>query len=218
MFYFTADFNLSCITNSLNDMMKIKTLLILALMLITIGCQKTPTINQAMEQMGREKMKKIEKEGFPRFQKQIINNLKYPESYEAISTDMSIVTSNMILYNSRMFVTLRDLERTTRNYKEEFGNDTTSQEARNELEAIHFLTEEALEKASIISNSPIDFEGIEVYHQFYANDRPNHKSKKGYHIIFHKDNTTTLLCDHEEFLRIKAFAKELLKDTPYGID
>lgn len=218
MFYFTADFNLSCITNSLNDMMKIKTLLILALMLITIGCQKTPTINQAMEQMGREKMKKIEKEGFPRFQKQIINNLKYPESYEAISTDMSIVTSNMILYNSRMFVTLRDLERTTRNYKEEFGNDTTSQEARNELEAIHFLTEEALERASIISNSPIDFEGIEVYHQFYANDRPNHKAKKGYHIIFHKDNRTTLLCDHDEFLRIKAFAKELLKDTPYGID
>lgn len=218
MFYFTADFNLSCITNSLNDMMKIKTLLILALMLITIGCQKTPTINQAMKQMGREKMKKIEKEGFPRFQKQIINNLKYPESYEAISTDMSIVTSNMILYNSRMFVTLRDLERTTRNYKEEFGNDTTSQEARNELEAIHFLTEEALERASIISNSPIDFEGIEVYHQFYANDRPNHKAKKGYHIIFHKDNRTTLLCDHDEFLRIKAFAKELLKDTPYGID
>ena len=198
--------------------MKIKTLLILALMLITIGCQKTPTINQAMEQMGREKMKKIEKEGFPRFQKQIINNLKYPESYEAISTDMSIVTSNMILYNSRMFVTLRDLERTTRNYKEEFGNDSTSQEARNELEAIHFLTEEVLEKANTISNSPIDFEGIEVYHQFYANDRPNHKAKKGYHIIFHKDNRTTLLCDHDEFLRIKAFAKELLKDTPYGID
>lgn len=197
-------------------MMKIKTLLILALMLITMGCRQTPTINQAMEQVGREKMKKIEKEDFPRFQKQIINNLKYPESYEAISTDMSIVRSDMVLYNSGMFVTLRDLERTTRNFKEEFGNDSTSQEARNELEAIHFLTEEVLEKANTISNSPIDFEGIEVYHQFYANDRPNHKSKKGYHIIFHKDNTTTLLCDHEEFLRIKEFAKELLKDTPYS--
>ena len=197
-------------------MMKIKTLLILALTLLTIGCRQTPTIDQAMEQVGREKMKKIEKEGFPRFQKQIINNLKYPESYEAISTDMSIVTSKMIMYDSDLFVTLRDLERTTRNFKEEFGNDTTSQEARNELEAIHFLTEEVLEKASIINSSPIDFEGIEVYHQFYANDRPNHKSKKGYHIIFHKDNTTTLLCDHEEFLRIKAFAKELLKDTPYS--
>ena len=129
---------------------------------------------------------------------------------------MSIVRSDMIMYDSGLFVTLRDLERTTRNFKEEFGNDTTSQEARNELEAIHFLTEEVLEKASIINSSPIDFEGIEVYHQFYANDRPNHKSKKGYHIIFHKDNTTTLLCDHEEFLRIKAFAKELLKDTPYS--
>ena len=195
-------------------MMKIKTLLIFALMLITIGCRQTPTINQAIEQVGREKMKKIEKEGFPRFQKQIINN--YPESYEAISTDMSIVTSNMIMYDSDLFVTLRDLERTIRNFKEEFGNDSTSQEARNELEAIHFLTEEALKKANIIRNSPIDFEGIEVYHQFYANDRPNHKAKKGYHIIFHKDDRTTLLCDHDEFLRIKAFARELLKDTPYS--
>ena len=81
-------------------MMKIKTLLILALMLLTIGCRQTPTIDQAMEQVGREKMKKIEKEDFPRFQKQIINNLKYPESYEAISTDMSIVRSDMVLYNS----------------------------------------------------------------------------------------------------------------------
>lgn len=196
--------------------MKIKTLLILVLMLLTIGCQKTPTIDQAMEQVGRKKMKQVEKEGFPRFQKHIINNLKYPESYEAISTDMSIVTSDMIMYDSDLFVTLRDLERTTRNFKEEFGNDSTSQEARSELDAIQFLTEAVFEKANLISNSPIDFEGIEVYHQFYADDRPNHKTKKGYHIIFHKDNRTTLLCDHDEFLKIKAFAKELLKDTPYS--
>ena len=40
-------------------MMKIKTLLILALMLLTMGCRQTPTIDQAMEQVGREKMKKI---------------------------------------------------------------------------------------------------------------------------------------------------------------
>lgn len=194
--------------------MKIKTLLILVLMLMTIGCQP-PTIDQAIEKVGREKMKKIEKEDFPRFQKQIINNLKYPKSYESISTDMSIVTSDMMMYNSELFVTLRDLERTTRNYKEDFGNDTTSQEARAELEVIKTLTDDVYEQVDAINNSPIDFEGIEVYHQFYANDRPNHKSKKGYHIIFHKDKRTTLLCDHDEYVKIKSFAEQLLKDTPH---
>ena len=134
-------------------MMKIKTLLILALMLITISCRQTPTINQAIEQVGREKMKKIEKEGFPRFQKQIINNLKYPESYEAISTDMSIVTSNMIMYDSDLFVTLRDLERTIRNFTEESENDSPSQQPRNQMEAIHFLTEDALTKQQHVRNN-----------------------------------------------------------------
>lgn len=196
--------------------MKIKTLLILALMMLTIGCQPTPTVNQAIESVARKKMKFIEKEGFPRFQKQIINNLKYPESYEAISTDMSIVTSDMIIYDSNLFVTLRDLERTTRNFKEEFGNDSTSQEAHNELDVIQTLTDAVYERANLINSSSIDFDGIDVYHQFYADDRPNHKAKKGYHIIFHKDNRTTLLCDHDEFLRIQAFARELLKDTPYS--
>ena len=67
---------------------------------------------------------------------------------------------------------------------------------------------------TIKKRSP-EFEGIDVYHQFYANDRPDHKVKKGYHIIFHKDDRTTLLCDHDEFLRIKTFTRKLLNEPPF---
>jgi hypothetical protein len=161
-------------------------------------------------------MEQIEKEGLPHIQKMIVNNLKDPESYEPISTDMSIVTSDMIIYDSDAFIALRDLERSIRDFKETYGNDSTSEEARNELHSMQNMEDVVYQRYKITKRLPPEFEGIDVYHQFYANDRPNHKTKKGYHIIFHKDNTTTLLCDHDEFLRIKAFAKELLKDTPYS--
>ena len=109
--------------------MKIKTLLLMALVLLTIGCAR----EQSSEKLGSEKMEQIEKEGLPHIQKMIVNNLKYPESYEPISTDMSIVTSDMIIYDSDAFIALRDLERSIRDFKETYGNDSTSQEARIEL-------------------------------------------------------------------------------------
>ena len=195
-------------------MMKTKTLLIVMLMLMTIGC-KRQTHKELIEAMGREKMEYIEKKGLPRIQKQIVNNLKYPESYEPISTDMSIVTSDMIIYNTRAFINLRNLERDTREFKEKYGNDSTSQEARNALHAMQTMKEDVININNAACERPLEFEGIDVYHQFYANDRPDHKAKKGYHIIFHKDNTTTILCDDDEFLRISTFARQLLNNPPY---
>ena len=191
--------------------MKIKTLLLMALVLLTIGC----TREQSIEKLGREKMEQIEKEGLPHIQKMIVNNLKDPDSYEPISTDMSIVTSDMIIYDSDAFIALRELERSIRDFKETYGNDSTSEEARYELQFMQNMEDVVYQRYKITKRLPREFEGIDVYHQFYANDRPGHKAKKGYHIIFHKDNHTTLLCDHDEFLRIQSFARELLKDTPY---
>ena len=193
-------------------MMKIKTLLLMALVLLTIGCAR----EQSIEKLGREKMEQIEKEGFPHIQKMIVNNLKDPESYEPISTDMSIVTSDMVIYDSYAFVALRDLERATRNFNEEFGNDTTSQEARSELDAMQNLKDLLLDRVKYANILPGRFEGIDVYHQFYAEDRPGHKTKKGYHVIFHKNNQVTLLCDHDEYLRVKTFARQLLKSPPFN--
>lgn len=190
--------------------MKIKTLLLMALVLLTIGCAREKSI----EKLGREKMEQIEKEGFSHIQKMIVNNLKDPESYEPISTDMSIVTSDMIIYDSDAFIALRDLERSIRDFKETYGNDSTSEEARYELQFMQNMEDVVYQRYKIIKRLPREFEGIDVYHQFYANDRPGHKAKKGYHIIFHKDNHTTLLCDHDEFLRIQKFTRELLNEPP----
>ena len=192
-------------------MMKIKTLLLMALVLLTIGC----TREQSIEKLGREKMEQIEKEGLPHIQKMIVNNLKYPESYEPISTDMSIVTSDMIIYDSDAFIALRELERSIRDFKETYGNDSTSEEARYELQFMQNMEDVVYQRYKITKRLPREFEGIDVYHQFYANDRPDHKVKKGYHIIFHKDDRTTLLCDHDEFLRIKTFTRKLLNEPPF---
>ena len=196
-------------------MMKVKTLLLMALVLLTIGCKEQDR-GQRIENLAQKKMEHIEKEGFQHIQKMIVNNLKEPESYEPISTDMSVVTTDMIIYDSDAFIALRGLERATREFNETYGNDSTSQEARAELHVMQAMKDVVFDRFKVIRKLPVEFEGIDVYHQFYANDRPNHKTKKGYHIIFHKDDRTTLLSDHDEFLRIQTFARELLKDTPYS--
>ena len=73
-------------------MMKMKTLLIFALMFLTIGCTQQSR-EEIAEKIGRAKIKKIEKNVNARIEKMVKGMLKYPESYQPISTEMSIVTT-----------------------------------------------------------------------------------------------------------------------------
>ena len=195
--------------------MKIKTLAVLALMLLAIGCgQQTP--EQIVEKVGHNHWEKIEKKVTPRISDMIVRRLKYPKSYQPISTDITVVNNKMLIYDSQAFVALRDLERALKTFNEMHGNDTTSQEARIEMTNIKNLTNFVHDKDNTIRKLPLEFAGIDVYHQFYADDKPGHQVKKGYHFIVHKDNNNiTLLSDNDELLRVKAFATEFLKIPPY---
>lgn len=195
-------------------MMKMKTLLIFALMFLTIGCTQQSR-EEIAEKIGRAKIKKIEKNVNARIEKMVKGMLKYPESYQPISTEMSIVTNNMILYDSDAFVALRDLNNTIEDFNENYANDTTSQEARQELGAIQAMSEVVVGVANKIENRPVEFEAIDAYHQFYAEDQPGHQVKKGYHFIVYRDNRITLLCDHDEYQQVVTFARQLLKASPY---
>ncbi len=194
-------------------MMKMKKLLIFALMFMTIGCTQQSR-EEIVEKIGRAKIKKIEKNVNARIEKMVKGMLKYPESYQPINTEMSIVTNNMIIYDSDAFIALRDLNNTIENFNENYANDTTTQAARQELEAIQAMSGVLLDKMITINNRPVEFEAIGAYHQFYAEDRPGHQVKKGYHFVIHKDNRITLLCDHDEFLSVVAFTKKLFGEPP----
>lgn len=195
-------------------MTKVKTLLMMVvLMLLTIGCTQQSR-EEIAEKIGRAKIKKIEKNVNARIEKMVKGLLKNPESYQPINTDLGIVTNNMIIYDSDAFIALRDLKNAIDNFNENYANDTTSQAARQELEAIKAMSDVLLDVANTIEQRPVEFEAIDAYHQFYAEDRPGHQVKKGYHFIIHKDNRITLLCDHEELLRISEFTKELFGEPP----
>ena len=195
-------------------MMKMKILLMMVvLMLLTIGCTQQSR-EEIAEKIGRAKIKKIEKNVNARIETMVKGMLKYPDSYQPINTDLGIVTNNMIIYDSDAFIALRDLKNAIDNFNEYYANDTTSQDARQELQAIKAMSDVLADVANKIENRPVEFEAIDAYHQFYAEDRPGHQVKKGYHFIIHKDNRITLLCDHEELLRISAFTKELFGEPP----
>lgn len=194
-------------------MMKMKTFLIMALMLLTMGCTLQSREDIA-EKIGSAMIKKTEKSVNARIEKMVKGMLIYPESYQPINTDMGIVTNNMIIYDSDAFLALHDLKNAIDDFDKNYGNDTTSQAARQELETIQAMTDVVVDVANKIENRPVEFEAIDAYHQFYAEDRPGHQVKKGYHFILHKDNRITLLCEHEELLRISAFTKELFGAPP----
>lgn len=195
--------------------MNIKTLLILALTLLAISCEQL-TPEQIAEKVGRTHWKKIEKKTNSRIRDMVVHKLKYPKSYRPISTDISVVNNKMLIYDSQAFVALRDLDRALKNFNENYGNDTTSQDARIEMRTIETLTDLVYDSYNTIKKFPLEYAGIDVYHQFFADDKPGHQVKKGYHFIVHKNNSITLLCDHDELLRVKAFATEFLKAPPYS--
>ena len=187
----------------------------MVLMLLTTGCQKR-TPEQVAEIVGRAKINSVGKDVELRVQEITKSKLIHPESYQPISTDMSVVTSNMILYDSDAFVALRDLNRALEDFHKEYGNDTTSLGAREELKVMQAMVGVVYDRISAITKRPVRFEAIDAYHQFYVNDSHNHKVKKGYHFVIHKDNLITLLCDDDELSRVQAFAKRLLDFPPYN--
>lgn len=196
-------------------MNKIKTLLILTLMLLAIGCkQQTP--KQNIEKLGQEKMKALEKDGLSRIQKMIVDMLKYPESYQPISTDMSVVTNKMLIYDSDTFIALRDLNYAIKDFNEQYGNDNIPQSALQELEIIQNTGDLVRDKINVINNLPTEFEGIAVYHQFYANDHPNNVAKKGYHFVVHKNDKITLLCNHDDFSQVQTLIEQWFNYPSYS--
>lgn len=177
-------------------------LIMMVLMLFAFGCKQ-----QTREQITKEVNSRIEK--------MTVNRLQYPDSYEPISTDISIEKNDKIIYDSDAFSALRDLSQNYDNFREKCGNDYTSEEARDKLNTLKSIVNVLCDRINVINNNPGDLECINAYHQFYANDRSGQKVKKGYHYIIHKDKSITLLCDHEEFLRIQTFAMKLLNEPPY---
>ena len=196
-------------------MKKIKTLLILMLMLLAIGCkQQTP--KQNIEKLGQEKMRALEKDGFSSIQKMIVNMLKYPESYKPISTDMKIVTNKMLIYDSDAFIALRDLNYAIKDFNEKYGNGNIPQSALEELEVIQNTGDVVRDRIKAINKLPTEFEGIAVYHQFYANDHPDNVKEKGYHFVVHKNDKITLLCNHDDFLQVKTLIKQWFNYPSYS--
>ncbi|MBR5728522.1 MAG: hypothetical protein IKX39_07740 [Muribaculaceae bacterium] len=189
-------------------MMK-KYLWIIVAFVLICGC-KPQSREQIAEKVGQAMKAKVEKNVNERIKKMLEGMLEHPESYQPISTDLAIVTNNMIVYDSQAFVALRDLDNRIDNFRKEFGKDTVSRAARNELEAMHAMVGVVVDKLNDIEKRPVEFEAIDAYHQFYAKDKLNRKLKRGYHFIIHKDNRITLLCDQEQMDRVQAFAEKLL--------
>ena len=196
-------------------MKKKLTYLFMVLMVLMTSCQRL-TREQVAEIVGQAKIKSVEKDIDLRVQEMTKDKLLDPESYEPISTDMSVVTSNMILYDSKAFVALRDLSRALEDFRQEHEDDTVSQEAREELKVLQAMADVVLDRIDVVTSRPVEFEAIDAYHQFYANDRHNHKVRKGYHFVIHKNNRITLLCDHDELLRVEALARQSLSFPPYS--
>jgi hypothetical protein len=196
-------------------MKKIKTLLMLMLMLLSIGCKQQKS-GQDIEALGHDMMKKIEKDDFSRIQEMIVGMLKYPESYQPISTDMSIVTSDMIIYDSETFIALRRLSYAIENFNEMYDdNDVLPDSALQELDYMQYLADYVHKKIDAVNNRRVKFEGIDVYHQFYANDEPDSRLKRGYHFVVHKKGLITMHSSQEDFSRVQAFIKQCFDYPSY---
>lgn len=197
-------------------MKKILTYIVLGLMLMTVGCKQQTRQQMAIQMEARAMKNKVEKEGQVRIRKMLKGMLVHPGSYEPISTDMSIVTSNMIVYDSQAYIALRDLSLAVEDFRTEHGNDTVSESAVNDLRAMRAMVDIVCDRIRAIDKRPVEFEGIDAYHQFYVTDKHNKQIKKGYHFFFNKNNRLSMLGDQEELMRVKTFAKKLMDSPPYS--
>lgn len=182
--------------------------IIVALLLFTACKPQSP--EEVAEKQGLAMKAKVEKNVDERIKKVLDEMLEHPDSYQPISTDMSLVMNNMVVYDSEAFVALRDLDHDIENFHKQYSKDSKSQQARNDLDSLKVRLQSVCDTLQAIQKRPVAFEAIDAFHQFYAKDKLNRKLKRGYHFIVHKDNRMTLLCDQEQMERVKAFAEKLL--------
>lgn len=198
-------------------MKKITTFLILMMMLLAIGCkQKTP--EEKIQEQGQEKMEALERDGYSGIKKLLLTCvLAHPESYKPISYDMEIVTNKMLIYDSRAFDALRNLCYAIENFNEKYGdNDSIPESAIAELDDIHTFGKMVQSKINELNARPLQFEGIEVYHQFYGEGVHKNKVKAEYHFVVHEDGITTLLCNHDDFLRVQKLISQWFNYPSYS--
>lgn len=197
-------------------MKKTKTLLMLMLMVLAIGCVQK-TAEEKIEELGKEKMKALEQDDFSGIKKMVVGMLRYPESYKPISTDMEIVSNKMLIYDSRSFVALRNLHYAINHFNKKYGgNDSIPDSALAELNEIHTLGKLVQCKINELNDRPLQYEGIDVYLQFYAKDYYKNKVKTGYHFVVHEDDKITLLCNHDDFLHVQTLIKQWFDYTSYS--
>lgn len=178
--------------------------------LVLMCACKPQTREQIAQKMGDAMKQQVEKSANDRIKKMLQGILENPDTYRAISTDMSYVMNNMIIYDSEAFTALRDLDRSIQDFRKTYGNDTTSQAARNEREAMQSMVGVVVDKINQIKQRPVEFEGIDAFHKFSVEDKHKRRIERGYHFVIHKNNRITLLCDHEELQRVQAFTEQLL--------
>jgi len=179
-----------------------------------MGCTRLAR-NQIAQIIALFQAKSIANDAESRIQKLVVKMLKYPESYEPIKTDIELVGNDRIIYDSNAFLALRDLSRAYEDFHKQYGNDISSDSARYQMGIMQALADVICDKIYVINQRPVDLEGTSAYHQFYVDDKPGHRVKKGYHFVIHSDNRITLLCDHDEFLRVKNFSMKILNEPPY---
>ena len=191
--------------------MKLSAYIMLGLMLLTVGCKQL-TVKEFVEKQGHEMMARVEKDADRRIESFLKDTLSltYPESYEPLSTDLSIVTNYMLIYDTKAFVALRDLSYALESFHEEHGdNDSITQEIQDELNVMRSMADVVCDRIHEIIKRPLKLRAIAAYHQFNVNDNDNQKVRKGYHFIFYKNNKITLLCNNDDFLRVEEFIKQL---------
>ena len=198
-------------------MKKTTTFLILMIMLMTTGCmQKTP--EEKIEEQGREKMAALKRDGYSCIKKLLFTRvLAHPESYKPISYDMEIVTNKMLIYDSRAFDALRNLNDAMINFDAKYGdNDSIPESAIDELDEIHTFGKIVQSKINELNSRPLQFEGIEIYHQFYGEGVHKNTVKAEYHFVVHEDGIITLLCNHDDFLRVQTLIKQWFDYPSYS--
>ncbi len=186
-----------------------KLLIFSAILIVAVAC-KQQTREQIAQKLGEAMINKVEKDVNQRIGKMLAGMLEHPDSYEPVSTDMAIVMSNMVMYDSQAFLALRDARSHINQFRKVFNGDTTSAVTRAEIEVIGNMMWVLADRLKAIEQRPVEFEAIDAYHQFKVLSKQGNKVKRGYHFIIHRDNRITLLCDDEEFKQVQAFADSLL--------
>ena len=202
-------------------MKSVKILFILVAIAGMVACTGGMSKEQLFERAAEKLQSQVEKGINERIKRFMDNNLEVPGSYEPVETRFMPLSSNMLLANTNMYQTVRQLRRSCERYRyyRHRASEVPAEKAECAEAALRVFETEIdpnlkvlADQTKMIRRSAPEFAGLRVEHTCKVTSKRGKELTRSFTFIIRPDESIALLDETDTARQVELFLDSLARD------